>query len=540
MAAAALLAVALSGPGLAAQEPPPGGGSGGGEAPAAASDEAEPKAPAAPAAGQDGAAKPAGKPPAKPKTRPAAGQGQKPAGRPQGGKPPVARAKARPEDDADEQQIELPEDPIEAFAVLVQMAFELEGQAMSYEQRTLGSEDIDTLMGYRLKRRQRIDTDREDFAERLAAVPLRALRIVTAAEARVELSTKELFALDSLNRVYRETRSPTGVRLYMASNRKFLLENDWQDRDRAVKIRDELMIEEAEFLRLADLARRLSRGEADEDAAEQILESLRIISPDTMDEATDVTGLILRDEVLRDQVVREAEAFLRTPSARRVPEQGADALAAVVPQLQLDLVSASGLSDVRDELVRISFELEDIEARLKDRGVNSLTTTERAGKVRRKAELTARQAQLQHEWLNTPPAQAQLASLLEVLDQVTVRRMHELGFQGALYARRHDELSSARPLMLETSYTTWEYLDEVTKLLTDLDEARGEPDPLEGLVPPPDPKYIAQQTQLILALKKTRPDLFIRIPKPRPPAGKKGKKAPPRPRPKGGGGKRPR
>jgi len=487
--------------------------------------------------GDDAAAEPKGKgkgqaaedkQKANPKKRADQAKGQGGQGTGQGGKdkdPQPARKETR----------------AQAFARELVDAFTLEVNAQNYERRTLGSEELERLSSYRLKRRLRIDTDKAEFQDRMTAVPLKAINIPMPLPSQ-RLGTKELVALSGLKRGYGSTRDVGDIRIFVSSNESFLRSGDWSDRDTAVRIRDRIMKKETEFLRLAGEARKILLNDLDAPSVEAMIESLIELAPEAMSGETDVTRLVLRDGDVREKVVLEAQAFLAEDLRVLPPETEASELLRQLPELQLSLVEKSGLKEVREELTAIEVELADVDARLEDRGVNSLTPDERKDKTRRRVELSNRQSVLQLQWMQTAPSEAELTELVETQDTIIRRRMHELGYRGALFAHRYDRLEASMAPSLEEPHSTWQLLEDQTGLIVALDEATPDPEPMAGLIPPMDPRLVAQQQQLILALKKTRPDLFRALPKPKKQPNIKLKvpkaKTLPKPRSSGGGGGR--
>jgi hypothetical protein len=402
----------------------------------------------------------------------------------------------------------------EAFASLLQEAILLEVKAQNYERKTLGAQDIERLGGILLKRRQRIDADIARFKARLSAVSMEPL-ILPAVPKDAELSTKEQLALNSLATVYEHTRDSHGLKAYMEANQSFLSSVDWGDRDRAVRLRDTIIDREAKILKIAAQAREILRGGKEPAEVEQMITMLRRMAPEILSWRTDVSALVLKDDEIRHAVAKEAKVFLETPTVSSIPEEDSDTLVSRLPSLQINLVQASNLSDLREELTVIEVEIEDIDARLADRGVNSLSPTERDEKTSRWKGLTHRQTTLQRQWMRTPPAQPELDELFRAQDDVIRRSLYELGHRGALFAHRCDAQRSRTEISLQSSYSTWQLIEEQASLIHEMDEARPAPGPLDGLPPRLDPHFVKSQVDLVMALKKTRPDMFDRLPEPR-------------------------
>ncbi len=367
--------------------------------------------------------------------------------------------------------------------------------------------------GMLLKRRQRIDVDRQDFEGRLETVSLKALKLPTSGEGD-SLSTKELLALSSLEIAYQKTRNPTELKAYMAGNEKFLSTADWGERTKAVRQRDAIIDREAELLRMAGVGRGIVRREVEPSEVEFMIVTLRRMVPQLLAKQTDVNALLLEDEDLRQTVVAEALDFLKTPTVSTIPTEDSRTLAGRLPELGLALVEASNLRELREEMTVIEVEIADLDLRLADRGVSSLSPTERKQKTNRWSELQNRQSILQHQWTRTPPAEPELSGLLTAQDEVIRRSMFELGHRGALFAHRYDAQLQDTELDLQTPYSTWQLVEEQATLISDLEEARPDPGPLAGLPPRLDPRYLKAQKDLILAVKRSRPDLFRRLPPP--------------------------
>lgn len=401
--------------------------------------------------------------------------------------------------------------PAEEFSELLHEAILLEVKAQNYERKTLGAQDLERLGGILLKRRQRIDDDLTGFEERLSGVSMDPLTMPVAPE-DAELSTKELLALSSLGIAYEASRDLRPLQSFMASNQSFLSTIDWGDRDRAVRLRDNIVQREASLLNLAGQARDILRGGKRPVEVERMIVTLRHLTPEALSEKSNVNSLILRDDDMRQQVVAEAMEFLQTPSRSMVPEEDSSTLVDRLTSLQIALVDASHLSELREELTVIDVEIRDLDVRLADRGVNSLSPIEREEKSARWSELNNRQSILQHQWMRTPPAQPQLDELVRAQDDVIRRSMFELGYRGALFAHRYDLQREETEASLAMPYTTWELIEEQASLIREMDEARPDPGPLDGLPPRLDPSYVKAQKDLILALRKTRPDMFGRLP----------------------------
>jgi hypothetical protein len=400
------------------------------------------------------------------------------------------------------------------FSKLFQEALTLESTVQSYERKTLGSETMDRLGGIMLKRRERIDRDLLDYESQLDRIANEPLTIPTAPEDN-NLTIKERLALDSLRIAYGDSRDSLELENYISANQAFLSTLDWGDRDQAVRIREALLAQEASFQRLVVEAQEILKGGKRSIEVEAMVVNLRRMAPSLAFRKKTASSLVLNNESIRAEALQEALDFLQSPTPEHAPREGSDALLKKLPELQSDLIQASALVELRAELSSVEAELAEIETRLEDLGVNSLSDDARKQQSARANELRVRESTLQAQWLNTPPAQPQLNDLIRVQDGILQCSMLELGARGVLFAHRYDSLSMKKEERLETPFGTWRFLEEQAELIGLMDEARPELDPLYGLPPRLDPSFQQSQLELVLALKKTRPDLFKRLPEPK-------------------------
>jgi hypothetical protein len=400
------------------------------------------------------------------------------------------------------------------FATLLEDALTLEATVQDYERKTLGTESMDRLGGIMLKRRERVDRDRLNYESRLDEITSEPLTIPTASEDS-KLTIKEQLALESLHIAYADSRDTLDLENYIAANQSFLSTLDWGDRDQAVRARDALIDRETTFLRLLAESNEILNGDKESIGVEAMIVTLRRMAPNLALRKNNASSLILNDPSIRMKVLQEALDFLQSPAPQHAPREDSSALLMRLPELQSDLIQASELTELREELASIESELAEIEIRLQDLGVNSLTNDTRKEQSLRAAELRVRESTLQGQWMWTPPAQPQLDELIRAQDGVLQRSMFELSSRGVLFAHRHDSLRARMEKRLETPYGTWQFLEEQAQLIGLMDEARPELGPLSGLPPRLDPRFQQSQVELVLALKKIRPDLFNRLPDPK-------------------------
>jgi hypothetical protein len=437
-----------------------------------------------------------------------------------------------------------------AFQVKLRDALLLEADAQAYEQATLGLEDPESLTGYRLGRRLRLDEDRlanergRGFAL-LALVPPRPADVANA-----KLSRREVTLLMNLGLAYERARSDPSINQYATANSSFLQTANWGLRDRAVVLRDKLVARETGFTRLIEQANELLAGTVDEGQLKEMEQLLAEIAPETREETPDLSVLVIQDEQLRMKVLTELQVKLAEqadPTQRPPP---ATTLFPRVSGMQHLIVERANLAPVIQEHMAVEVELEQVEADLRA-SVNNQDIEARKLLTQRKAELTGRHSELGSIWFSTEPDPEIYPALVQNQDALIRRSMLDLGPRGALYGARYDVVRDLAATPTETSQQRWVLLQAQEDLLASLYAATADPDPLDGMLPlaalvkarpPPPPPVVAQAKPPAKPVGAgSKAGAFKAAPKPKkaPPKAKPKAKAPP-PKKKPAGGKQPR
>jgi hypothetical protein len=437
----------------------------------------------------------------------AQGQDRKPQ---QGGaRNPAERANAAPGDKTPSKPLK----PLKAIAFAARFAevFEHELKVQKYEQQSLGLISLENLAGKRLEYRLRVDRDAEEFLSRLEAVPTDPLNLPRLSSARIKLSPRASSLVARINRAYMNDRDLRQLDFIFKTNEKFLATESWGNRQTVVQTRDNLLAREIAYVDLVAtghmiLNQGLSRAELDDLEAH-----LDKISPGTKTAKSSIVQRLLTDAEFQAQVLDDLGAVLTARYDPQIPLETDEELLSSLQALQNRLLQNAGLGETKQQLELIDAELEKLDIKLEDMGVDVLSIDERRKIVRRKGELSRERNVKQFQWSHTTPPQPVASQLGTVQDTLIRRRLHDLGARGALFAYRYDMLKLTDQLTTESAPLQWAFLDAQADLITSLDEARPAPNPLHGMT------FAPQQP----ANAGIPPGLLGNLPQPKP-----GKKAP--------------
>jgi len=409
-----------------------------------------------------------------------------------------------------------PSDAARSYGGLLAQLLIMERNVNKYELGVLHERPLNKLSPEQRKRRLRSDADAEKLVRWVDELPLKGRFIPTRAEGR-ELSALESLVLARLDRAYSQSRQDTRqVTKLIDDDGKFMNTSGWALRDKIVAARDELFETEMAWADLADRAHEIVSAGLPREALDEMLTVLDQISPDSRDAEQSVYAKLLIDLDFQRQVAGELTALLNAPPPQRVPSETDEELLTLAEKQTVELIEASGLTDLALTRLKLDADLADIEAALADQGVNMLSTIDRQHQLGIQAELKVERARLLAEWERSPPDLAAAKALRDTLDALIRRRMFDLGLRAALFGHRYDQLLADSQLHTMTPGTLWNYIVEMRDLVSALDAARPIPSPLAGLqlkssdpdAPPP------TAAELIKAGT---------LPKPKPGGGKKGK-----------------
>ncbi len=416
----------------------------------------------------------------------------------------------------------------EAYFQKGKAALALELEVQDYERATLGLEDPATLSGWRLKRRERIEADRE-FVKLAGLFTLKPLEFPTPAQlAGAGLGRRALTLVANVQAAYDASRRDKVLEQLTEANRSFLQNADWAQRDRAVILRDDLLTREIGFTRLAAETADLAAGRLGPEDVVRLEQLLAEIAPVAAVASKPMAVLVLEDENLRTQVVADLHARLARPAPAPTLPPPAVELQPLVTKLQLKLMTLHGLAEIIAEHGDVSAAIEELAPRIEELEARREMVA-RHELVAQMVSLVRRRAALEEQWYTIVPDPGTWGALVQAQDDFIARQIFDLGPKGALFAARRDAVDEVRATGTPDPAAQWRLIEMQRDLLLALAEARPPADPLEGLAPPPLLSVtLMQQAQAAAAGGKV--------------SGKGGKKAPPggpkkavpKPKPKGG------
>jgi hypothetical protein len=359
----------------------------------------------------------------------------------------------------------------------------------AFEQSLLGGTPVGDLTRFQRKLRERIDADVGMMDGLAGKIPDKPLLFPSASAATRPLTAKEQLFLSALPRAYEDAHDLGKLTTFAQANTDFLRTQDWARRGTAVIHRTGLVEREKAWLDLSVKAAAMVAAPEPlpEEELDEMMVTLGRLSPRTMNAGESLATLVLRDEDMREQVLAELQERLDQPVEPLFPEDTEDELVAHRDELQAALLDATGLVPVLDEIITLGAEREQVDAQLQDKGVHAPDPVQRQQLRKRLNEVDNRLARLRSQWISTPPAQEQAQALIEAQDALLRRRIFDMGPAGALFADRYEGLRRAHDPDDGRSDSVWLLIESQGLLLTELDEARPEPDPLDGLAPLPTP-----------------------------------------------------
>ncbi|MCB9897321.1 MAG: hypothetical protein H6825_04900 [Planctomycetes bacterium] len=411
--------------------------------------------------------------------------------------------------------VESPEAVAFAQALSAYLVDELDVQQS--ERTSLGAEDLATLAGHRRTRRLRIDRDAAEFLDRAGRFARRALAVPRPTP-KATLTKEATIFLMALNNAYESSRDIRRISAIQQQNDEFRKTANWQARDRAVRLRDELIDQETIYTSLIDSSWTLYFDDVSPGTIEELEAELLKVAPDADLGGGDLSTLILTNEHLRTQVFSEVGGILTSPRIPVAPsKQEAKALFDEATQLQIELLTTTGVGKLLEEQAKLEAELDEIDARLADKGVNKLDPVARRQETTHRLEVTRRLAQIDVEWHTTPIDRGLAGRLIELQDDLLRFSMFDLGLQGSLYGHAYDAVRDryTPEEMADDSAKTWDYLEQQGVLLNILQSVNRPEDPLAGLDAP---EVGLSQADYLFQLKQAAAGLEKAVPKP--PKGK--------------------
>ncbi|MHC5211951.1 MAG: hypothetical protein ACYTG2_14620 [Planctomycetota bacterium] len=369
-----------------------------------------------------------------------------------------------------------------AFATKLKKALALEAEVQAYEQATLGLEKPETLNGYRLERRLRLDEDKAANERGRSFAVLGLIPPRPGDFAHADLGRRELTLLTNLDRAYEASRSHPLLDQFVSANRSFLSSADWALRDRAVILRDKLVARETAFTSLIEQAKGLLEGTVDAARLSEMEELLAEIAPETREATPDLSVLVIEDQDLRLKILAELQVMLAQQPGPEPPPPLASKLLPRVTAMQAQVVERANLAPVIQEHMWTEAELVKVEAEI-EAGADSDDLEARKAIAQRKAELVRRHNELNAQWFGTDPDPTIYPDLIKDQDLLIQRMMLDLGPRGALFGARYDVVRQLAATETATTQQRWTLLQEQQDLIASLQEARPEPDRLDGMLP---------------------------------------------------------
>lgn len=411
-----------------------------------------------------------------------------------------------------------------AFAEALGPFLTQELEVQEYERSTLGAEDITKLGGHRLKRRTRIDLDAAEFVALAGGFARRALAVPRPTPG-VHLNRDQLAFVQALHKFYEDTRDIQRIKSITERNAEFRATANWQVRDQAVRLRDELVDIETTLTALIDETWLFYTGDIGLKSFLEMQAELTRIAPEALAGGGDLATLVLTNEALQQQVIAEVSSILKSPREPLAPAASADELRQSIGPLYVTLLDVSGVMPIYERQQELTAQLAEVDAKLEDMGVNTLTPPERRAITREKATIEQQLLQASNEWRATEPDRKTANALIAAQDDLLRKEQYDLGPVGALFAHRYDEVRAMMdPALLdEGSVNIWLLLEAQAALLNEINASKPEPSLLADLSPPRAPTI--SQAALMASLGK-------KVPQPKPGKGKgkgkpKGKKKPP-------------
>jgi hypothetical protein len=337
----------------------------------------------------------------------------------------------------------------------------------------------------------------------------------------VHLSRDQLAFVQALHKAYEDSRDVQRVKGIVDRNGEFRTTANWQVRDQAVRLRDDLVDVETTFTALIDKSWLLYTGDVSPKSLTDMQAELTRVAPEALVGGGDLATLVLTNEALQQQVVAELAGILKSPREPLAPQEPADELRNAVGPLYATLFEVSGVMPIFERQQDLSTQLAEVDLKLEDMGVNTLTPPERRAITREKATIEQQLQQASNEWRATEPDRKTANALIVAQDKLLRREQYDLGPMGALFANRYDEVRGMMDpqLLDEGSVNIWLLIEAQAGLLDEVNASKPEPSLLENLSPPR--AQAVSAAALMAALGK-------KVPKPKPGKGKnKGKKKPP-------------
>ena len=382
----------------------------------------------------------------------------------------------------------------------------------AYEWSTLGSQEVEGLNPFQLKRRERIVQDRETFAAAVESISIEPLEVPQPAEDAV-VGTEARLLLDLIAEGYAATRDARTAARIEEFGRDFLENADWGKREAAVRMRNELIERERLFLGLVRRGKLLAEGKGGPALRDEMQAELALAAPAVVERARDRTRIVLEKEALLAGPSTTDDA--RTADPRKLLKER--------NRLYEALLQLSGLTPVFLEWTTASAELAQVEVQLE-----ALPRTDIEGRreaLARKVELLQRQNEIRAAWYATEPDAATAAQLVDVFDRLIEVGMASLGLKGALFSERHAALGRTREMAASNPVHLWQLLDQQDALLKAIESAEPEQDYLRGLAPPPNVDAMKQALAAFQTASKAKggqggkgANLFKAPPKPKPKA----------------------
>lgn len=398
---------------------------------------------------------------------------------------PTARAKTRPVADDEAGPRSQASPAAVAYIEKLVEALELELEVQKYETASMATLEGKTLRGHRERRKLRIDEDKAHFIERVSQFSRRA-QLFPSPLPEHPLPRHVLILLADVERAYGASRLDVRqVKLMMDANQEFLETENWALRDNAVRMRDEIIEREALFARLLFRSNDIVNGEGLSKATiEEMSGMLGELDPESQSRKSDTTTLVLENEEYRLQVLGEVAKMLRDVPEEEEREEPAE-LYGRLTGLHAALIAESGLVELKASNEALTEEQAEIDAKLANLGVDVLSPVERSELVRRKKAIFNELTRNKRTWMSTDPEFDRAHEVIDTQDAVIQQGLRDLGFRGALFAHRYEDLTREYDPEDDTPQAIWGHLEKQVVLITEIEKARPVPSPLKGLKPPP-------------------------------------------------------
>ncbi len=385
-----------------------------------------------------------------------------------------------PDDPADKKRAET----IAAFSATLKEVFAAEVEVQVFERSTkVALDEPSRLQGYRKKRHDRIHDDTAHFLDRFRDIVSKPIQLPSPESTSLLLDTDSLAVLSRLQRAFDQSRDTRILTLIRETNISFLETGNWAQRDKAVKLREEVLAGEIAFRQLSDLASQITDGTADETVLAEMLTLLNDISPDTSDNQVDLIRLTLENEAVRTKVLEEVVALVTTIPPAPDPPPSQEALEKIILREKQELYEASGVLETVITLTGLQREYDRVDTMLAKDEIVVVSELEALREQRR--DLQGQIRELEQIWAATPPDGETALILSQSQDRLIERWMIDLGYRGALFAPQIENLGDPEEAWDNSEVSIWKYLAGQENLIVHLAASLPPTGPLEDLPPPP-------------------------------------------------------